>query len=173
MKYDYKTLYEKNAEFFNKRKTAKKILLASNLFLTGVFFLVYGIFLWQAIAKDFLAEELLFILGAPALCLFLVTVLRYAVDRPRPYDKAGANIQPILHKKSGDRKSFPSRHLACAFVLATVILQFWIGAGICLLLFGAALGYVRFALGVHYPSDLFGGALLGVLCALLCAMLAL
>ena len=131
MKYDYKTLYQKNADFFNKRKTAKKLLLASNLFLTCVFFIVYFVLLWQAIAKDFLAEELLFILGAPALCFFVATVLRIAVDRPRPYDEAGANIQPLLRKKSKDKKSFPSRHLACSFVLAAVVLEFWTGAGIC------------------------------------------
>ena len=168
MKYDYKLLYEKNAAFYRKRKNAVQILLALNLILTALFFVVYGLFLWQAISLDFYAEEFLFILGAPILCFFLSFVLRAAVDRPRPYDEAGAQIQPILRKKSKDKKSFPSRHLASAFVLATVILHYWTGAGICLMLFGLALGYIRFTLGLHYPSDLFGGSALGVLCAILC-----
>ncbi len=169
MKYDYKTLYQKNAEFFTRRKNAVKILLVLNLVLTCSFFVVYALFLWHAIAKEFLAEELVCIIGAPILCFFLSFVLRAAVDRPRPYDEAGAQIEPLLRKKSKDKKSFPSRHLACAFVIATVLLHYWAWAGICLLLFGCALGYIRFTLGLHYPSDLFAGSVLGVLCALLCA----
>ena len=168
MKYDYKTLYQKNAEFFTRRKNAVAILRALNLILTCSFFVAYALFLWHAIAKDFYAEELVFIIGAPMLCFFLSSVLRAAVARPRPYDEAGAQIEPLLRKKSKDKKSFPSRHLACSFVIATVLLHYLVGAGICLLLFGCVLGYLRFTLGLHYPSDLFAGSALGVLCAIFC-----
>jgi membrane-associated phospholipid phosphatase len=166
MRYDYKTLYEKNAAFYHARPKAKKCILALNLILTGVFFLSYGAFVLYAIFSHFSAPELMKILGLPAACLFLVHLLRLAIERPRPYSKQGAAITPLLQKSGSENKSFPSRHLACAFVIATVILAYLAGAGICLLVLGGVLGYIRFALGLHYPSDLIGGAILGFVCGI-------
>ena len=166
MIYDYKKLYEKNATFFRERVGLTKVLRIFNKLSTALFFVAYGVFLVYAIKTDYTSENLIKILGAPALCLFLVTVLRLAVDRPRPYDEAGAGITP-LHNKKGDGKSFPSRHLACAFVIATTLLPYALWASIPLFVIGLCLAYARFALGLHYPSDLFFGILLGVGCGLL------
>ena len=167
MKYDgYKRLYENTVRFYENRPRAKRALFLLNYALTALFILSYGGLLVWAIATEAEAERLIQSIFIPLFCLFAVAVLRTAIDRPRPYSEKGANITPILHKKSKDKESFPSRHLACAFVIATVFLPFFWGAGICLMLFGLVLGYVRFALGVHYPSDLIGGALLGLACGL-------
>ena len=166
IRYDYKTLYEKNSAFWNSRPRAKRALLFSNHALTLLFFFAYAGLLAWAIWDDLETESLIKLLFVPLFCLFAVAVLRLAIDRPRPYSERGANITPILRKKSKDKESFPSRHLACAFVIATVFLPHFLGAGICLMLLGLLLGYIRFALGVHYPSDLFGGMALGLLCGL-------
>ena len=167
MKYSYFALYEKNAAFFRARPALKKGLLFFNLALTLGFFLAYGAFVLCAIALEYPAEDLMKILFAPALCLFLVSLLRLAIHRPRPYSKAGANIRPLYTKKGSTEHSFPSRHVACAFVIAITFLPYSIGAGVCSMVFGALLAYVRFALGVHYPTDLLGGAILGTLCGLI------
>ncbi len=166
MKFDYKSVYEKNAAFYERHPIAKKVLLFSNLALTGVFFLAYfALVIYAAVALE--TKDIIKILAIPALCVALVTLLRILFARPRPYSQAGANITPILHKKSRDKESFPSRHLACAFVIAAVFFSYLTGAGICLTVLGCVLGYVRFALGVHYPTDLLGGAALGGICGLL------
>lgn len=166
MKYVYSAFYEKTAAFFNARPTLKKSLLLCDRLLTLGFFLAYGAFVLCAIALEYPAEDLVKILLSPALCLFLVSLLRLAIYRPRPYSEKGANITPLYQKKSASEHSFPSRHVACAFVIAFTIFPYSIGAGMCLTVFGLALAYARFALGWHYPTDLLAGAILGSLCAL-------
>lgn len=166
MKYDYKTLYQKNAEFYEARPFAKQLLFIGNLALPLLFLFSYGGFLFYAIFTKFDTVELIKLLLLPSFCLLLVMILRLAVDRPRPYSAQGANIQPLFRKKSKDKESFPSRHVACAFVIALVIGAYFPFAGIFLCLLAFALAYIRFSLGLHYPSDLFGGAITGALCAL-------
>lgn len=165
MAYDYKKLYEKNAAFYLARPKAKKALLFCNLAFTGLFFLAYAVFVLYTLLTPHLFDALK-ILVLPALCLLLVMLLRLFIKRARPYSEKGANITPLLVKSGSEFKSFPSRHIACAFVIATLILAYCTGAGICLLVLGSALGYIRFALGLHYPSDLLCGALLGFLCGI-------
>ena len=167
MYYDYKTLYEKNAAFYEHRPKAKKALIYLNIALPALYLVTYTALLVYAVFTDFPAREFIGILFVPAVCLLSVMLLRLLIDRPRPYSEKGANITPILQKKSKDKESFPSRHLASAVVIAITILPYLAWAGICLLVFSLALGYIRFALGLHYPSDLFGGALLGAICSLL------
>jgi len=161
----YKKIYEKSANFYKAHPNAKKCLLLSNHVITGLFCLAYvalcilSFFLWER--KD--VFKIFFI---PLGCLTLVTVLRAIIRRPRPYTDDGADIDPILHKKNGDMLSFPSRHLACAFVIASIFFPYCLWASIVLTVLGIALGYVRFALGLHYPTDLFGGVAVGALCGL-------
>ena len=104
--------------------------------------------------------------SAFALCLLTVWVLRLAVDRKRPFEADGANISPLIPKAKTGR-SFPSRHAACAFTVATLFVPFAWAVAAALYLLGMVICYSRFALGWHYPSDLCGGAGLGVLCGLL------
>ena len=168
MKYDYKTLYGKSAAFYNARLSAKKALLIGNLALTLAFTLAYGALLVYAFLHfdTFETKPLVKLLFAPALCVFLVAVLRLAVNRPRPYSETGANITPLLQKRGAQDKSFPSRHIACAFVISGVFLFHLPIVGVALFAFALALGYIRFALGLHYPSDLIGGAGVGLFCSL-------
>ena len=172
MRYDYKKLYEKNYQFYTARPLAVRILKIANLALTVLFFAVYAITLSVTATaineKTVPYDTMMRIIGAPLFCLLIVTVLRHGIPRPRPYSQDGAGIIP-LQKKKGDEKqnSFPSRHLACAFVISVSLLPFYTVISAILLPFAFALGYIRFALGLHYPSDLFGGAILGALCGLL------
>ncbi len=162
----YKSVYEKSAAFYHAHPIAKKCLLLLNYLVTGVFFLAYlalcvaSFFLWDI--KDILKIFLI-----PALCLLLVSVLRFLINRPRPYSAQGANVQPLLEKKGKDNQSFPSRHVACAFVITSVFMPYLLWLGIAFFPLGILLCYIRFALGLHYPTDLLGGATLGGLCGLL------
>ena len=167
MCYDYKQLYNKNAAFYKAHPKALRLLLLSNLAFTGLFALAYGAFCVYAYCMEYTLPHVLKIVELPVLCLFLVSVLRSVIERPRPYSELGANITPFLEKSGSENKSFPSRHVACAFVISMVILSYLPWAGICLLPFALALAYVRFALGVHYPSDLIGGAVIGFLSGIL------
>ncbi len=162
---NYKKIYEKQAAFYRAHPKAKKFLLISNYGITGLFFLAYGalcaasFFLWEM-------QDILKIFLIPLGCLLLVTLMRALIRRPRPYTDDGADIDPILHKKNRDMLSFPSRHLSSAFAIAIAFFPYCLWAGIALMPLGLALGYVRFALGLHYPTDIFGGIAVGLLCGL-------
>ena len=167
MAYNYKSLYEKNAKFYNQSPTAKQMLELSDILLTWLFFIAYGA-IWIPILT---AEIFSPIEGLKALlplfgCIPLVTAARLMIDRARPYAEDGAGIQPVLNKRNTQRNSCPSRHLACAAVISMICLYFSTIGGAFLLQATIALAYTRFAAGFHYPSDLIAGTALGIACGL-------
>lgn len=97
---------------------------------------------------------------AAGLLAFLVNlVIGFIRFRPRPFV-----VHPDIVKlidKSALEKSFPSAHTTVAFALATTIF-FWNKKwGTAALVLALLIGIARVAAGVHYPSDIIGGALLG------------
>lgn len=163
MRYNYVNLYNKNAALFEARPKAKKLLPVLNTALTYLFFVAYALlFVYGATEGKFEPMDFVKVFCAPALALVLVSVLRLAIDRPRPYAEDGAGIIP-LKEKDGDKNSFPSRHLTSAAVIAAVFLPYLPLVSAALFLFSFTLGYLRFALGWHYPSDLFAGFILGLI----------
>ncbi len=162
MQYNYVTLYNKNAAFFHARPRLKKGLLLFNRFAPYLFATGYAGLLGWAIFKAS-PKELAFLLFTPACALLAVTLLRLLFNRARPYDGEGAGIVP-LQEKRGQGASFPSRHLASAAVLSACFFPFLPLAGALGVLLTVGLGYARFAIGWHYPSDLFAGFFLGLAC---------
>lgn len=136
-------------------------------FLTAAVFAAYALFVLirLIVGRDSAyRSDVIRIVGVPLLCLLAVSVLRNLIDRRRPYERE--DIDPILNKKKAGH-SFPSRHVASAFVIGVVLLRYAVWAGVLVLLAGILLGYIRFAAGLHYPSDLFAGAAFGVLFGLI------
>ncbi len=166
----YKNVYNRHAEFLRKNPIFLKFLLFANKALTLLFALGFcAVVCFTAISQsrakafDYLAWVA--VVGAPISCLVVVGALRLIFPRRRPYNPQGAGITPFLEKKM-DEKSFPSRHLASAFIIATIICALCPILGVVAYLGGLFLGYIRFALGLHYPTDLLGGGVIGVLCGL-------
>jgi undecaprenyl-diphosphatase len=65
-----------------------------------------------------------------------------------------------------DTASFPSGHAATSFAGATILAFAFPRLAPLLYVLAAAVGFSRLYLGVHYPLDIVGGAVLGVLVAL-------
>jgi len=104
-------------------------------------------------------------LVAAAVALLANQVISHLWERPRPFTTHPA-LTHVLGGRTTD-PSFPSDHAAAAFAIAFAVLAFsrWGGA---LFLAGAALiGLSRIALGMHYPSDVLGGMLVGLAAAAL------
>lgn len=82
------------------------------------------------------------------------------INRPRPYETYPNLVHP--YAVMGD-KSMPSGHTSTAFNLATsVSLEFPKWYIVAPTYFWAtSVGYSRLNLGVHYPSDVLAGAVLG------------
>ena len=103
--------------------------------------------------------------GVKTACAILVAegfteVLKRATRRERPYLKYP---DLITGKSLSTGYSFPSGHTATAFATATSLsLTFpkWYVIAPSFA-YASAVGYSRMYLGVHYPSDAVGGALLG------------
>lgn len=161
----YKKLYEKQAAFYNARPRLKGTLVWTGLILTWLSVAAYlafaTVFLLVKTPTDLDVWRILFV---PASCFILASEVRILIARKRPYEQDG--VVPLKHKTTKG-KSFPSRHVVSAFVIATVILRYLPWAGVSLLTLGAVLAYTRFAEGVHYPSDLLFGAAFGVAFGLL------
>lgn len=85
-------------------------------------------------------------------------VIKPTVARIRPYDNFGFDIKI---KKPRDY-SFPSGHTSAAFA-AAYSMRLSEGKGGAAMMYGAALmGFSRIYLLVHYPMDVFAGAVLGI-----------
>jgi len=93
----------------------------------------------------------------------LVKILKKLLVRQRPFEK----IKTLNVKKIGiDKFSFPSGHTAVAFAIATSA-YFFISIYLfyfCIML-SLLVGFSRMYLGVHYPSDILVGALVGTVSA--------
>lgn len=90
--------------------------------------------------------------------------LKYAVDRPRPYERYKGEID---RRDFPDSPSFPSGHTAAAFSLATSLSikypKWYVIAPSAL--WACSVGFSRMNQGVHYPSDVLCGAIIGSGCA--------
>jgi membrane-associated phospholipid phosphatase len=98
-------------------------------------------------------------LAATALNAGLTTALKYTINRKRPF----ITYPDITRKSPAGSPSFPSGHTSGAFATATslsldypkwyIIVPSFAWAG--------TIGYSRMHLGVHYPSDVLAGAVIG------------
>lgn len=91
--------------------------------------------------------------------------LKNLVGRTRPFDVipllGGLLITPPTDF------SFPSGHTMCSFAASTVIFYMNKRIGIFALILGSFIGFSRLYLYVHYPSDVFGGMIIGILIGIL------
>lgn len=87
-------------------------------------------------------------------------LMKPAFARPRP---PVAGIETILRAPHYGGYSFPSNHAANMFCLAFFTGVFFPRLRIPLILMAGITAYSRVYCGVHYPSDVLGGALMGSL----------
>lgn len=85
--------------------------------------------------------------------------LKAAVDRPRP-PEADPEIVPLVPVP--ESASFPSGHASSAFAAAAALALFLPRRRWPLVVAAALVGLSRIWLGVHYPTDVLAGALLGL-----------
>jgi len=117
--------------------------------------------------KDNTLKNKGYYIGATLLTSTIITTtLKFTIDKDRPFV-----TYPDIQKLTGaGSPSFPSGHTSEAFATATSLsLAFpkWYVIAPSML-WASAAGYSRMHLGVHYPSDVLVGALIGSGSAWLC-----
>lgn len=99
-----------------------------------------------------------------AICLGLYKWLKARTTRPRPcarHERIQPRVAPL------DEYSFPSGHTLHAVAFTLIALHHYPGLAWLLLPFTVLVALSRVVLGLHYPSDVLAGALIGAGLALL------
>ena len=101
----------------------------------------------------------IFMVEAFCVNAFTTTALKLAFNRDRPFV-----TYPYLDKQAeAGSYSFPSGHTSTAFTLATSLSMAFPKWYVVVpsYVYACAAGYSRMHLGVHYPSDVLAGAIVG------------
>jgi len=110
--------------------------------------------------------------------VFLVNyIIKTFIQQPRPYDILNLTINPkeslILHSLPTD--SFPSDHAAVGIAIALTLLILWyrqqdkkmILTWRVFIVFALTMNICRITIGVHRPTDILGGTIIGIIVAIL------
>lgn len=92
-----------------------------------------------------------------------VQVISWFIYRPRPFE-LGQGLNLLHHLPEN---SFPSDHATLMFALASSLILSRQSVGWLLLTLGLGVGWARIYLGVHWPSDIGGGFVLGLASAVI------
>jgi undecaprenyl-diphosphatase len=87
--------------------------------------------------------------------------IKFLINRKRPLIFLEAFTQ--LPKNHGEilDPSFPSAHAFCVFMMATLLATWFPRYRIIFYIVAAFIGWTRIYLGLHYPTDVIAGGLLG------------
>ena len=95
--------------------------------------------------------------------LWIALSIKSLVERARPW--LDWPIVPLVSEK--DPNSFPSGHTCAAFAASMIWVRTlpWSWGRTCGVVLAVLMGLSRLYVGVHYPSDVLVGAVIGTLCA--------
>jgi undecaprenyl-diphosphatase len=94
-------------------------------------------------------------------------VLKWVVGRGRPFVGGQANAFNFQHFVGGEAyASFPSGHANTAFALAFAVSALWPQTRFVMLVYALVICATRLVLLAHHPSDVVGGAMVGVIGAM-------
>lgn len=109
--------------------------------------------------NDLFSPHFLKVVLVPAGTFAFVTLFRYVINAPRPYEVTG--IVPLM-KKDTVGLSFPSRHTSSVFIIAMAYLYVNAVLGFFMMIFAVLIGLSRIVFGVHFSKDVIAGALISI-----------
>lgn len=140
---------------------------ASNSMVPACAIIPTGLLVHSLMQCDSLRQQRFWMVGSTMAVSTAITVgLKYSIGRKRPY----VTYNDIVPQQHAGPYSFPSGHTSSAFALATSLTMAfpkWYVAAPAFVWAGTV-AYSRMHLGMHYPTDVIAGALIGVGSAWLC-----
>ncbi|MBH0183819.1 MAG: phosphatase PAP2 family protein [Nitrospira sp.] len=136
----------------------------THLVAASVGLLAVGWFFSQAAAKAAGIQTLL----AHGLAALVVNGLKHLIGRPRPKFAHSGEWQLAPSWASG-LDSFPSGHSAATFAVATVLAKRFPAVGPLCLGIAVFVALSRILRGSHFPTDVLGGAVTGVISGVIAA----
>ncbi|HHE67554.1 MAG TPA: phosphatase PAP2 family protein [Candidatus Parcubacteria bacterium] len=91
--------------------------------------------------------------------LVIVNLIRWVFPRARPFVASKVNL---LFSHNAGESSFPSGHAAFYFALSAVVYHYNKKAGLLFYFASFLIGFFRVFAGVHWPSDIAAGILVGL-----------
>lgn len=110
-------------------------------------------------------QNAVYVGSSAAVTLGFTLLMKTVFRRRRPFVQ---NLKIVAVYNAGST-SFPSGHTSTSFSVATALSKAYPKWYVIVpsYLWAGSVGYSRMYLGVHYPSDVFGGAVLGTSTSLL------
>ena len=139
------------------------IIIFSGMYLIFIIAAAVLAIIWRAKSQERLSR-VFYVLASIILGEALVGGVRFIYQQPRPFEIFNLPNQLLYHSMGN---AFPSGHATAAFALATAAFLWnrkW-GA----ILYGAAflVGTSRVIGGIHWPTDIIAGAIIGSWSALM------
>ena len=120
--------------------------------------IVFILLAWIVTKQKRVLRHLLFLYAIQSGILYS---LKFLIQRERPLfflvmtSKLSTGSGEVLDP------SFPSAHSVFAFMMATLLAKRFPRYGVIFFIVAAFIGWTRIYLGLHYPTDVIAGALLG------------
>lgn len=135
----------------------------NNLMIFGAEYLIYltlvGMFIIALRGKVNDKKALLLVCLSLPIIIIIIKLIHIFYYEPRPY--VSFDITPLVEHK--EDASFPSRHISIMAAVSFAFMYFKSKYTPLLLFFTLWVGFARIYVGVHYPLDIIGGIVVGII----------
>lgn len=131
------------------------VMIASVLFFSAATF--WGRF--RALRQRNIKAILFIAFSAFIARIAIAEPIRFFFSRERPFESLAGVRQLITHPNGA---SFPSGHASLAFGIAAAAAYYYPKTSIIFFVAALLVGFGRVVAGVHWPSDIIGGAAVGI-----------
>lgn len=142
----------------NKNPFLDSVMIFGAEYLIYLMWFLIFIFAFKGTIRE-RKSLIIFLISFPILVLIVKFIHLFFFEQ-RPY--IANQILPLISYKADDA-SFPSRHASSSFAMAFAFLYYKSKWAPLFLLLAFWVGFARIYVGVHYPLDVLGGFIFGII----------